>query len=59
MKPHANSQIMLYNRVVGMVRFFARIILVGIPSRKQAEEIESQYIKAFRDKYGHNPLGNL
>ena len=57
--PRSNEQIMLYNRVVGMVRFFARIILVGIPGRKQAEEIESQYIKAFRDKYGHNPPGNL
>ena len=57
--PRSNEQIMLYNRVVGMVRFFARIILVGIPGRNQAEEIESQYIKAFKDIFGDNPSGNL
>ena len=57
--PRANEQIMLYNRVVGMVRFFARIILIGIPGRKQAEQIEAQYIKAFKDKFGDNPSGNL
>ena len=57
--PRANDQIALFNRVVGMVRFFARILLVGIDGRKHAEEIENEYIRTFRDKFGQNPPGNI
>lgn len=57
--PRANEQVALYNRVVGMVRFFSRVLIVGISGRKRAEEIESEHIDAFYEKYGHNPHGNL
>jgi URI fold toxin 2 len=57
--PRANEQVSLFNRVVGMVRFFARILMVEIPGRKRAEDIETKHIKAFKDKYGHNPPGNV
>lgn len=56
--PRANQQINLYNRVVGMVRFFARVIMSGIPGRKSAEDIENQYITNYRKNHGHNPPGN-
>lgn len=57
--PRANDQVFLFNRVVGMARFFAQVLLVGIPGRKSAEALESEYINAYRDKYGKNPPGNL
>jgi hypothetical protein len=57
--PRANEQIALYNRLVGMIRFFARVLLTGIPGRKRAEEIEDQFIDNYRAQHGHNPPGNL
>jgi hypothetical protein len=42
-----------------MVRFFATILQTGIKGRKQAEEIEDEYILAYKKKYGENPPGNL
>lgn len=38
--PRANEQVALYNRVVGMARFFAFIVLEDIEGRKLAEKIE-------------------
>ena len=49
--PRANEQTKVYNRVVGMVRFFSFILLVEIEGRKLAEEIEREYIDAFCKKY--------
>jgi hypothetical protein len=57
--PRANEQVNLFNRVVDMVRFFARILLTGIPGRKKAEEIEDEYIEVYRLKNGRKPPGNL
>ena len=57
--PRANEQTKVYNRVVGMVRFFSFILLVEIEGRKLAEEIEQEYIDAFYKKNGFNPSGNL
>lgn len=57
--PRANEQVALFNRVVGMVRFFARVLLVDIDGRKRAEGIETEHVTAFREKYGHNPPGNV
>jgi URI fold toxin 2 len=57
--PRALEQVSLYNRVVGMIRFFSRVLLVGIQGRKSAEEIEQQFIDNFRAKHGRNPPGNL
>ena len=57
--PRANEQVGLFNRVVGMARFFAYIIEVDINGRKRAEDIETEYITAFREKFGQNPPGNV
>ena len=57
--PRANEQVALFNRVVGMVRFFARIILVDIDGRKLAEDIETEYVKHYFEKHGQNPRGNV
>jgi URI fold toxin 2 len=57
--PRANEQTKIYNRVVGMVRFFSFILLIEIEGRKLAEEIEQEYIDAFCKKNGSNPRGNL
>lgn len=57
--PRANEQVALFNWVVGMVRFFATILLTGIKGRKQAEEIEDDYVRAYKEKYGENPPGNV
>ncbi len=57
--PRANEQVTLYNRVVGMARFFAFILLVEIEGRKLAERIEQEHIDDFCKKYGYNPPGNV
>lgn len=57
--PRALEQVSLFNRVVGMIRFFSRVLLMNIPGRKRAEEIEQQYIDAFKTQHGRNPSGNL
>jgi URI fold toxin 2 len=57
--PRANEQVALFNRVVGMKRFFARILMIDIPGRKRAEEIEQLYVALYFEKHGRNPEGNL
>jgi URI fold toxin 2 len=57
--PRANEQVTLYNRVVGMARFFSFILLTEIEGRKLAEQIEAEYIDNFCKKYGYNPPGNV
>ncbi len=37
--PRANEQISLFNRWVGRVQFFAKVLEIGIPGRKRAEEV--------------------
>ena len=56
--PRANEQVNLFNRLAGWVRYFASIILTGIPGRKKAEEIEEEYIEQFKEQYGSRPDGN-
>ncbi|MFN0217061.1 MAG: hypothetical protein ACKVT2_22615 [Saprospiraceae bacterium] len=57
--PRAYEQVLLFNRVVGMARFFAQVLLVAIPGRKRAEALEGEYIELYREKHGSNPPGNL
>jgi hypothetical protein len=57
--PRANEQTKVFNRVVGMNRFFSFIILEDIDGRKLAEEIEKEYIDAYCQENGSNPRGNL
>lgn len=53
------EQVAVFNRVVKKDRFAGRIILEDIPGRARAEEIEAEYIAAYRAKWGNNPRGNL
>lgn len=52
------SQVNLFNRVVGWLRFFGRILVFDIPGRKRAEELEDIYIEAHKRKKGYRPRGN-
>ncbi|MCB9291545.1 MAG: hypothetical protein H6559_00200 [Lewinellaceae bacterium] len=45
--PRANEQVSLFNAILGVARFFARILLTNIPGRKKAREIEDEYIEAY------------
>lgn len=53
------EQIDLFNRIAGFPRFYAKILLREIPGRKKAREMERQYIRAFSEKHGRRPPGNL
>ncbi len=53
------EQVAVFNRVVKEERFVGRILLRDIPGRARAEEIEKEYVAAYRAKWGHNPRGNL
>lgn len=52
------EQVDLFNNVVGWVRFVGRIILKGIQGKKKAEQIEDEYIEAYRKKHKRKPRGN-
>lgn len=52
------EQVNFVNLFVGWARFFARVVLRDIPGRERAEEIEQEYIEAYRKKYGRKPRGN-
>ncbi|MDX2133241.1 MAG: hypothetical protein SFV52_00540 [Saprospiraceae bacterium] len=54
----ANKQVREYNRVVGMLRFIANILLVGIPGKKRGEEIEEEYVNQYEAIHGRRPRGN-
>jgi len=53
------KQLNLFNALVGVIRFFAIIILKGIKGRKKAEEIENEYIENYRKENGRKPRANL
>ncbi|NBC06316.1 MAG: hypothetical protein GVY26_03885 [Bacteroidetes bacterium] len=56
--PRGNKQVRLFNNLVEWSRFFARILLTGIPGRRKAKEIETEYIERYRQKHGKPPRGN-
>ncbi len=56
--PRANRQVREYNRLVGFLRFLSKVLLIGIPGRKRAEEIEEEYIEGYEAKHGRRPRGN-
>ena len=51
-------QVDFLNLGVKWLRFFARILLIGIPGKKEAKRIEKQHIRKYKEEYGHNPRGN-
>jgi len=56
--PRANRQVREFNRLVGFLRFLAKVVRTGIPGRKRAEEIEQEAISIYEEKYGKRPRGN-
>ncbi|TAK44968.1 MAG: hypothetical protein EPO28_04190 [Saprospiraceae bacterium] len=43
---------------VKWLRFFARILVLDIPGRKEAKRLEHLHIGKYREQLGHNPRGN-
>lgn len=52
------EQLKLYNVVANCVRFFARILITGIPGRAKAKKLENEHIDAYEVKHGRKPRGN-
>ena len=46
------------NLVVGILRFAARILMVNIPTRRAAKDIEDAHIEQFKQANGRMPSGN-
>jgi len=46
------------NRAVGWFRFFAEVLVRGIPGRTKARQLEDEYIEVYHQKHGRNPRGN-
>jgi hypothetical protein len=57
--PRANKQVNFLNLAVGWMRYFSRILLIGLPGKRKAEEIESEYIQSYYEKNGRYPRGNI
>jgi hypothetical protein len=53
------EQLELFNRIAGIPRFYALILVSNIPGRRKAREIETQHIVAYKEKHGRRPVGNL
>jgi URI fold toxin 2 of polymorphic toxin system component len=56
--PRANRQVREFNRLVGFLRFLARVLMTGIPGRKRAEEIEEETKAGYESTHGRRPRGN-
>ena len=52
------TQVDFLNAGVKWLRFFARILLLDLPGKKEAKRVEREHIKKYRDQYGRNPRGN-
>lgn len=52
------TQVDFLNLGVKWLRFFARILLLDIPGKREAKRIEKQYIRKYKEEHGHRPRGN-
>ena len=52
-------QVNFLNLIHDWPRFYAHVLLVNITGRMEARRIERAHIKAWRQKNGRNPKGNL
>jgi hypothetical protein len=52
------TQVDFLNLAVKWFRFFARVLLMNIPGKKEAKRIEKEYIHKYKEKRGHRPRGN-
>jgi hypothetical protein len=56
--PRAQIQVNEFNRAVRWLRFFANVLLKGIPGRVEAKKLETEYNQRYKDEHGHFPPGN-
>lgn len=52
------TQVDFLNLGVKWLRFFARILLMNIPGKKEAKRLEKEHIRKYQEKHGHKPRGN-
>ena len=53
------KQVNFLNLGVNWLRFFAQILLLNIPNKKEAKTIEDEYINNYEKQNGRKPRGNL
>ena len=54
----ARDQLEELNLAAEFHKFDAEILVTSIPGRAEALHVERQYIDAYFDQHGHNPIGN-
>ena len=59
MSKRMRAQLRIANLIADWARFFTRILIYNIPGREEAKRIESEHIKAYKEKHGRRPRGNL
>ncbi len=59
MSKRMRVQLRFANLIDDWARFFTRILIHDIPGRREARRIESEHIKAYKEKNGRRPRGNL
>jgi len=52
------TQVGFLNLAVKWLRFFARVLLMNIPGKKEAKRIEKEYIRKYKKEHDHRPRGN-
>jgi hypothetical protein len=52
-------QVNFLNLGVNWSRFFAQILLMDIPGKKEAKRIEEEYVENYKKQNGRRPRGNL
>ena len=52
-------QVNFLNLGVNWLRFFAQVLLLDIPGKKEAKRIEEDYVHKYKEKHGRRPRGNL
>ena len=52
-------QVNFLNIGVKWLRFFAQILLLDIPGKKEAKRIEKEHIQNYKKQHGNKPRGNL
>lgn len=52
------EQVDFLNLAVRWKRFWAQILLFNIPGRREAKQIEREYIRNYTEEHGERPRGN-
>ncbi|MFN0036753.1 MAG: hypothetical protein ACKVUS_16935 [Saprospiraceae bacterium] len=54
----AKRQVKELNRAVRWLRYFANILIIGIPGRIAAKQVEDDYVGRYKKEHGAVPPGN-